>query len=105
MTGKFVKTHKFHAKPTTIDNINFQSKKEANYYQVLKMAQQSGDLLFFLRQIPFDLPGGVKYRVDFVEFWKNGDIHFVDIKGMITDTYKMKKKMVEDLYPIKIEEK
>lgn len=87
-----------------VDGITFHSKREAEYYQGLKLARMAGDLHFFLRQVPFDLPGDppVRYLCDFVEFWKNGETRFVDVKGFPTPTYKMKKKMVEALYPIKI---
>ncbi|HEX9973154.1 MAG TPA: DUF1064 domain-containing protein [bacterium] len=97
--------HKFNAQKTELDGLRFDSKKEARYYQTLKLKVKAGIVLFFLRQVPFDLPGNVKYRVDFQEFHADGTVHFVDVKGIKTDTYIMKKKMVEDLYPIKIEEK
>jgi hypothetical protein len=94
--------HKFQNVPTEVEGVRFQSKKEARYYQGLLLAQRSGDLLFFLRQTPFHLPGNVRYVVDFVEFWRTGDIRFVDVKGFKTATYRFKKKQVEALYPIKI---
>jgi hypothetical protein len=94
--------HKFGNIPTEADGITFQSKKEARYYQDLLLARRSGDLLFFLRQVPFHLPGGIRYVVDFAEFWKNGDVRFVDVKGFKTHTYVTKKKIVESTYPIKI---
>lgn len=96
--------HKFHAKPTEIEGIRFPSKKEARYYQTLLLAKKSGELLFFLRQVPFHLPGGVRYILDFAEFWANGEIRFVDVKGMKTDMYLVKKKLVEAEYPIQIQE-
>ena len=55
-------------------------------------------------QVPFHLPGGVKYILDFLIFWANGEVTFVDVKGMKTAIYILKKKQVEDLYKIKIEE-
>lgn len=94
--------HKFGAKPTKIDDIRFDSKAEANYYRKLKMAVSSGELLFFLRQVPFHLPGGVKYVVDFQEFWADGEVKFTDVKGMETKEFITKKKLVESLYPIAI---
>jgi hypothetical protein len=96
--------HKFNAKPTTVDDIRFSSKREAAYYQNLCQAKKSGQLLFFLRQVGFALPGGVTYRCDFLEFWANGEVRFVDVKGMKTPMYILKKKQVESLYPVQIVE-
>ena len=96
--------HKFNARPTTTDGIRFDSKKEAAYYRELKLRQQAGDVVFFLRQVPFHLPGGVTYRVDFVVFASDGTVAFVDVKGMRTAQYKAKKRMVEAVYPVEIVE-
>lgn len=90
--------HKFNAKRQEVDGINFDSKMEARYYQKLK---DDEDTLFFLRQVPIHLPGTV-YRCDFLEFKKNGLVLFTDVKGMETNLFKVKKKMVEQLYPITI---
>lgn len=96
--------HKFKAKRVELDGIKFPSKKEARRYEELKLLQKSGEVVFFLRQIPFYLIGGVKYVLDFLVFWTNGTVTFEDAKGFLTPTYKAKKKMVEALYPIIIEE-
>ena len=101
LVGQDKSRTKYNAKKTVIDNITFDSKKEAHYYEQLKL---DPDVKFFLRQVPFDLPGNVRYRIDFVVFQKNGVVRFVDVKGMKTDIYKLKKKQVEALYPVKIEE-
>lgn len=95
--------HKFNAKPTERDGIRFDSKKEARYYDDLKSLQKAGHIIFFLRQVPFDLPGNVRYRVDFQIFEADGTVRFVDVKGMQTPEFKMKKKQVETLYPVEIE--
>lgn len=94
--------HKFNAIRAEVDGEKFQSKKEARYFSQLQLARQSGELLFFLRQVPFHLPGGVRYVCDFAEFWKSGEVRFVDVKGFATAVYKSKKKMVEAMYPVKI---
>lgn len=94
--------HKFNAQPTEVDGVRFASKKEARYYEQLQMARRSGDLLFFLRQVPFHLPGGIRYVCDFAEFWKSGEVRFVDVKGYKTRTYINKKKQVQALFPIEI---
>jgi hypothetical protein len=85
------------------DNIEFQSKKEARYYRELKARVYAGEVKYFLRQVPFEL-FGVKYRVDFMEVLKDGQIRYVDVKGFRTATYKAKRKQVMNLYPVVIEE-
>lgn len=86
------------------DGMRFDSKKEANFYDELKLRKQSGDVTFFLRQCPIHLTAGVKYVVDFVVFNSDGLVEFVDVKGIKTDVYKLKKKQVEELYPFEIKE-
>jgi hypothetical protein len=96
--------HKFNAKPTVIDNVRFASKKEGAYYQKLKARKESGEVLFFLMQAPLHSKSGIRYLVDFVEFHADGTVHFIDVKGCITQVYALKKKLIENEFPIKIEE-
>jgi hypothetical protein len=96
--------HKFGAKQTVQDGIKFASKKEAARYNQLKTLQEKGEVLFFLRQVPFHLPGNVKYVCDFLVFWVNGNVTVEDVKGFKTDIYTLKKKIVETTYPIEIQE-
>lgn len=103
MSGRRFQRHKFNAKPTEYDGRRFDSKKEARYAQGLDLRKKAGEIIFYLRQVPFDLPGGVKYRIDFVEFHTDGTVRFIDVKGYDTPMGKAKRKMVEDLYPVKIE--
>lgn len=97
--------HKFNAQTTVRDGYKFPSKKEGNYYDMLCMLRGQGDVLFFLRQVPFHLPGNVVYRVDFQVFYPDGTIQFIDVKGHRTPEYIRNKKMVEALYPIEIHER
>jgi len=94
--------HKFKAKPTEYNGKRYDSKLEARYAAKLDLAKQAGDLLMVLRQVPFELPGGVKYRCDFMEFWSDGEVKIVDCKGYMTPQSAAKIKMVEDLYPISV---
>ena len=97
------KTNKYKAKITTRDGKKFASKLEADYYSKLKFWKKSGIVDFFLQQVPFHLPGNTKYVVDFQIFWSCGTVSFVDVKGVETAMFKLKKKQVEDLYPVEIE--
>jgi hypothetical protein len=95
--------HKFNAKISECDGIKFASKRERHWYNILKIQQKSGEVLFFLRQVPMHLPGNTKYVLDFLVFYTNGEIRFLDVKGVKTPMFIMKKKLVEELYPIEIE--
>lgn len=97
------KKHKFNAKATVVDGIRFDSKKEAQFYRDLKLLQRTGEVLCFLRQVPLHLPGNTKLVIDFLVFNTDGSVRFVDVKGMETETFKIKKRMVEELYPIEVE--
>lgn len=97
------KRHKFNAKICDQDNIKFSSKGERAYYNKLKSLQQSGVVLFFLRQTPFHLPGNTKYVCDFTVFYADGTVAFVDYKGMETENFKLKKRQVEEIYGIELE--
>ncbi len=94
--------HKFNAKPVEDDGHNFSSTLEWKYFKHLQFLQKAGAVLFFLRQVPFHLPGGTKYLLDFQVFYSNGDILFVDVKGIETNMFKLKIKIVEELYPVNI---
>lgn len=98
-----MRRHKFNAVRTELDGFKFDSKKEGKYYQELKLKVKAGEVVFFLRQVPFHLPGNVRYVVDFQEFHSDGTTHFIDVKGMDTPMSKMKRKQVEAIYPVKIE--
>ena len=94
--------HKYKAVRCERDGKKFPSKLERSYYDRLSVLQRSGHVVFFIRQVPFDLPGNTRYFADFCIFFDSGDVEFVDCKGKMTPTSNMKIKQVEDLYPVKI---
>lgn len=94
--------HKYNAVATIVDGFRFDSKKEAAHYKRNKLLLASGEMVMQLRQTPFHLPGGVIYRLDFMEFYKNEEILFIDVKGRDTPQSKQKRRQVEAMYPIKI---
>jgi hypothetical protein len=96
--------HKFKAITTELDGIKFASRKEARRYRELRLLEKSGELLFFLRQVPFHLPANVKYVCDFLCFWQDDTVTIEDVKGIKTPLYVLKKKQVEAIYPVKIME-
>lgn len=100
----FEKRSKYNAKKTVVDGITFDSKKEADYYCELKMLKMAGKVKEYELQVPFELlPSfkykgktirGVKYTADFVVKYTDGHTEVVDVKGMRTEAYKLKKKLL-----------
>lgn len=97
------KPRKYSNQPTTRDGFRFDSKKEAAYYDQLKIRQQIGEVSHFLMQVPFHLPGNTRYVLDFLVFFTDGSApEYVDVKGRETQVFRLKKRQVESLYPIRI---
>jgi len=91
--------HKFRATPVTQGGRRYDSKKEARYAADLKLRKQAGDVVGWLEQVPFHLPGGITYRVDFLEFRADGSVAFVDVKGYETKEFRMKMRLLREAYP------
>ena len=107
--------NKYHNKKITYDGYKFDSKKEADYYNQLKLLQRAGlirDLELqktFILQPSFKLNNKTRrqitYKADFTYFSnEDNKIHVIDVKGFKTDVYNVKKKMFEYKYGIEIEE-
>ena len=91
------------------DGILFASKREARRYDELKLLVKARQVAWFIRQPSFDLPGGVRYRADFLVVWNTnvvaGRVVTVeDAKGCATKVYAMKVKQVKAIYGVDIQE-
>ena len=100
--------NKYYNKKTTINGIQFDSKKEASRYYELWLLEKSGyiDNLKlqpkFLLQPSFKKNGKtyrkIEYIADFMYF-QDGKIIIEDTKGHETEVFKLKHKMFEYKYP------
>jgi len=91
-----------------IDGMKFDSQKEANYYfgELLPL-WKAGVLKLLARQVPFDLPGGIRYVADFVTVNIDGNTRVIDAKSEITRknrVYINKKKQMWACWGIEIQE-
>lgn len=99
------KPSKYHSKRTRVDGILFDSKKEADYYNDLKVQLKAGVIRGFCRQPEFILTTGfgkrrpVTYKADFIVFNLDGTVEIVDVKGMETDVFRIKKRLFENKFP------
>ncbi|MCP1376019.1 DUF1064 domain-containing protein [Dyella lutea] len=95
---------KYRNQVTVVDGIRFDSKREARYYEQLKLRKQAGEVSYWLRQVPVHLPGGTRYVLDFLVFFTEPgrDPEYVDVKGRETPVFRLKKREVEHHYPFRI---
>ena len=100
---------KYHAVRTEIDGIKFASKHEANRYIELKLMEQAKAIQDLKLQVTFPLikkskyGREIKYVADFT-YYENGHLVVEDAKGYLTDIYKLKKRLLAELYGIEIKE-
>lgn len=107
---------KYHNKKVIIDGIKFDSKKEANRYQELKLMQRAGIISDLQRQVKYVLIPSQKgddgrvverhctYIADFVYVDENGKKVVEDTKGYRTSDYKIKRKLMLYIHGVKINE-
>lgn len=98
-----VKRNKYGAQVTYVNGIRFDSKREARYYEQLLLLVAAGEVRYFLRQVPLHLPGGTRLVIDFLEFHADGSVHYIDVKGRETPAFKIKRREIQAVYPIRIE--
>ncbi len=91
--------HKYGAVRTEVKGRKYASKAEGRYAASLHLRKAAGEILGWLEQVPFHLPGGVKYVCDFQIFEADGTVRFVEVKGFETAVWKVKAKQVAELYP------
>ena len=97
---------KYRNKKVVVDNIEFDSHKEARKYTELKMLERAGLIKDLELQKEFVLQPAfrknnksyrkITYKADFSYFdVALNKIVVVDVKGFKTDVYKLKKKLFE----------
>ena len=93
-----MKGNKYRAVKTVVDQIRFDSKKEAERYKQLKLLLKAQVIENLKLQVTFELYAGIKYKADFT-YIENGKPVVEDVKGYRTDVYRMKAKMFKHKYP------
>ena len=91
--------NKYGAKKVLIDGITFDSKAEAKFYTQLKENGVEFELQpRFLLQDSFKKNGKHFRKIEYIADFKLGN-RIIDIKGMETEVFKIKKKLFEYKYP------
>lgn len=121
---------KYGNRKTVVDGITFDSKKEANRFRELQLLERAGKITALQRQVKYVLiptqrefsneiykkgahqghfkPGKVlekecSYIADFA-YMQDGAYVVEDTKGVRTEAYKIKRKLMLERYGIKVRE-
>lgn len=107
---------KYNNKKTKIGDITFDSRKESREYLRLKALQDRGDITGLKLQVKFEFKINdqylryvdsnrvIKYIADFEYFDMYGNRKVVDVKGLKTRDYLIKKALMFACHGILIEE-
>lgn len=108
---------KFGNRKTEIDGITFDSKKEARRFAELRLMERAGEISNLQIQVPFVLipnqrdektgkviERAVTYKADFVYNRRDGSLVVEDTKGVRTDVYMIKRKLMLWVHRIRVEE-
>lgn len=104
------KKSKYGAVKTEVDGIMFDSKREASRYQELRLLEQAGEITNLRLQVPYILfpknkhGRALKYIADFTYNDGNGQLIVEDAKGVKTPVYRLKRRMMAEIYNIEIKE-
>ena len=105
-TGKLSeeKKHKYNAKKTEFNGKKYPSQHEANRAAELQLLLKAGEIVNVIEQVPFKLSETITYIADFVILNKDGTYIVEDAKGVMTDVYKLKKRLFREKYGFDIRE-
>lgn len=107
--------NKYHSRKITIDGITFDSVREAKRYRDLSLLQRAGEISDLRTQVKYTLipgqkkPSGgmerpVTYTADFVYKDKDGKEIVEDTKGMRTQQYIIRRKLMLWVCGIEVQE-
>lgn len=96
------KRSKYRSQPTVVNGERFDSHLEARCASCLDLRWRSGEIIWYTRQVPFRLEGGVVYRADFVAALSKGGVEVIDATGFLTATKKNKLRQMKARYSIDV---
>lgn len=108
ISDKETKRQKYGNRRVEVDGMKFDSQHEADvYFGTLYPSWRAGAYKLLARQVPFDLPGGIRYIADFVTVSADGEVSVIDAKSEATRknrVYINKKKQMKAVWGIEIRE-
>ena len=105
------KPNKYRNKRTELDGVMYDSKKESLHIRQLKILQAHGKITELKTQVKFFFDGLVYDSGRTAAYWADatyvdseGEYHVIDVKGIRTPAYKIKKALMWKWFKIEVEE-
>ena len=102
MTWRLQRGNKYGAKRHEYNDYTYHSKLEAGYAAELDLRLRAKDIIGWRRQVPLDITVNGKhiciYRIDFIVEYADGTEDWVEVKGLETETWRLKWKLTEALW-------
>lgn len=106
------KRNKYNAQKTEYEGRVFDSKREADFAKRLNWLRHAKQESDRVTRIEYQVPLAVvvrnthicKYICDFKVYYADNHTEYIDVKGMKTAVYKLKKRLVEAQHQIIIKE-
>lgn len=107
---------KYRNKKIVVDGYTFDSQKQAQYYEELKLRKKAGNVKFFVVEPVFLLPAGIKVQPDFLVCHSRGladgyDFTVEDVKAfdeatgkyIVTRESQLKFKLLKEAWGLEIQ--
>lgn len=86
----------------------YASKLEMQYRQHLDLKIKANLVKSYTEQVPFRIVINERkicvYKLDFEVHYTDGRVEYIDVKGVLTAIYRLKKKLVEAMFGVTIKE-
>lgn len=88
---------KYNNQPRIVDGIRFDSTAEAEFYKLLKSDSAVDHVDCHVKTT---LPEGLTLNVDFLVYYKTGAVEALEVKGIETRDFKLKRKLFDQTHPL-----
>jgi len=85
-----IRRNKYNAQGCRYNGRWYHSRAERGYAELLDLFIKTGSVKSWRPQVSVNLPGGIKWKVDFEVTDSCGNTYMVEVKGMATPEYKLK---------------
>lgn len=91
------KKSKYNAVRCEVDGIKFDSRAEGEFYKLLKSISEVKHIDV---HPTVTLPGGIRYKPDFMVYLHDNRIAFYEVKGAVSQDFRRMRKLFDASHPM-----